>query len=382
MGLNVKIGKGGHGYEVYDEEGKYANEFSFSVNGQQIKGYDDFRALYFDAMAEGSAGAYDAATLHQLYEQHPQFKQQIDDQLEKEYYKELSNAVNDYNAKQVFSSPEEAAQKMHELFVPNLVQNLIDNDIINTSSSQVAARYKVSTFAACLQMSRYSTNRAQVISKADYESIMSSNIASGRVYSSDDEQVLHDYIAKAIAEQKCIPILRNISGVQASDRPNVMASFYDENSPRHSCLSHYDRTGCSYLGSVVYFSTGGYEYGSGYSGATIEGFVQMNDKLYLLECPLDNWRSSESACNRGIPEINKFRMAISQDKDFDNRMIEKFMQNGNVSDSQAKTILNRLKTEISRDPGLCAMLMGYDAIYGISYQFDLLNLGIATIIKQ
>lgn len=382
MGLNVKIGKGGHGYEVYDEEGKYADEFSFSVNGQEIKGYDDFKTLYFNALAASSAGAYDVNTLNNLYEQHPQFKEQIDAQLMEEYHKALVDAVNDHNAKQVFKSPEDAAKNMHELFVPSLVQNLIDNDIINTSASQVANRYKVSTFAACIQMSRYDKNRAQVISKQEYESIMDSNIANGRVSSGDDEEVLHDYIARAVNEQKCIPILRNISGVSDSDRGAVMASFYDENSPRHSCLSHYDRTQCSYLGSVVYFSTGGYEYGSGYSGATIEGFVQMNDKLHLLECPLDNWRSSESSCNRGIPEINKFRMAISQDKEFDNKMIEKFMQNGNVDENQAKTILNRLKREISRDPGLCAIIMGYDAIYGISYQFDLLNLGIATIIKQ
>ena len=31
MGLNVKLGQGGHGLEVYDEEGKYASEFSFQI---------------------------------------------------------------------------------------------------------------------------------------------------------------------------------------------------------------------------------------------------------------------------------------------------------------------------------------------------------------
>ena len=383
MGYNLKVGKGGHGWEIYDSEGKYAEEFSFTMdNGQEIKGYDDFRAFYFEQMAANSAGAYDAQTLENIYQQNPGFKEQCDASFMEEYGKLLKQAVDEHNAKQVFDTPEDAAKHIHELFVPNLMQNLLENDIINSASSSVARNYKVSTLAACLQMSRYKTNRANVVSRQDYENEMLNNRAKGEVSSSDDENVLHDYIANAIANQKSIPILRNISGVQQDDRGNVLASFYDENSPRHSCLSHYDRTGCSYLGSVIYFSTGGYSYGSSWGSASINGFVRMNDKLKLLECPLDNWHSGEYSCNRNIPEINKFRQAIQDDKDFDNRMLETFKQNGNIDDSRAQVILRRLKYEISRDPGLCAMLMGYDAIYGISYQFDLLNLGIADIVKQ
>lgn len=382
MVFNVKIGKGGHGYEVYDEEGKYADEFSFSFNGQEVKGYDDFRNVYFGLMAAGSAGAYDVETLNQLYENHPQFKDQTDAQLMNEYYNALTSAVEEHNAsKQVWNSPEEAAQNMHELFVPSLVQNLIENDIVNSSSSSVSTGYKVSTFAACLQMSRYEKNRASVVSRQEFEKEMADNIADGYVESSGSAEDIRDYIANAIKGQKCIPILRNISGIASSDRQNVLESFYDENSPRHSCLSHYNRTQCSYLGSVIYFSTGGYQYGRSYSSTTVQGFVRMNEKLRLLECPLANWQSSETTCNRSIPEINRFRRAIDEDKDFDKKLLEKFMQNGTINENQAKTIVSRLRSEIWRDPGLCAIIMGYDAIYGISYQFDLLNLAIADIVK-
>lgn len=385
MGLNVKIGKGGHGYEVYDEEGKYADEFSFSIDGQEIKGYDDFRALYFNAMVAGSAGAYDIDTLNGLYENHPQFKEQIDAQLMEEYHKALMNAVDEYNAKQVWATPEEAAKHLHELFVPSLVKNLVENDIVNSSSSSVSAGYKVSTFAACLQMSRYPKNRANVISLQEYQNLMENNGAVGTVDSSDDESVLHDYVARAVAGQKCIPILRNIHGVSANDRANVLASFYDENSPRHSCLSHYNRTQCSYLGSVIYFSTGSYEYSGGYNSLSVNGLVRMNDKLRLLECPLDNWQASENACNRpgAIPEITKFRNTLQDNfNDFSQKMVERFVQYGGLDENQAKTVVARLQNEIRRDPGLCAILMGYDAIYGISYQFDLLNLGIADIVER
>ena len=129
MGLNVKVGKGGHGLEVYDEEGKYANEFSFEMGGQQIKGYDDFRSLCFANMAQNSAGQYDAATLENLYNSNPGFKNQVDGQLYDEYNRVLTEAVNEHNAKQVWDKPEDAAKNLHELFVPNLVHNLLENNI-------------------------------------------------------------------------------------------------------------------------------------------------------------------------------------------------------------------------------------------------------------
>ena len=80
MGLNVKVGKGGHGYEVYDEEGKYADEFSFEIEGQAIKGYDAFRTLCFNSMVtSGNAGPYNVQQLEQMYQQNLSgFKDNID----------------------------------------------------------------------------------------------------------------------------------------------------------------------------------------------------------------------------------------------------------------------------------------------------------------
>lgn len=381
MGYNVKRGKGGYGLEVYDEEGKYAQDFSFQINGQEIKGYDDFRSLYFDSLAQDSAGQFNVPMLEQLYQTVPDFQAEVDANLYEEYNRMLTEAVNEHNARQVWDTPEECAKNLHELFVPNLVNNMLDNDILNSNASQVAKFYKVSTFAACLQMSRYKTNRANLISEQEYLNRLSSEKADGYVSSSGDEEELHEYIKNAIAGQKSIPILRNISGISASDRAEVMASFYDENSARHSCLSHYDRTQCSYLGSVVYFSTGDFSYGGRYNTTSITGLVKMSDKLKLLECPLDNWSSNESSCNRAIPEVIRFRNEIRNDPDFNKRLIEKFTESGRVNDKEAENIVLRFRQEIERDPGLCAIIMGYDAIYGISYQFDLLNLGIADIIK-
>ena len=372
MGLNVKIGKGGHGYEVYDEEGKYADEFSFSIDGQEIKGYDDFRTLYFNALAQGSAGAYDVETLNQLYENHPQFKDQTDAQLMEEYHKALVDAVNDHNAKQIWDTPEDAAKHLHELFVPNLVKNLVDNNFANTAKSSVANNYQVSTLAACVQMSRYKNNRAQVISQQDYDRELAQNAAPE--FNGDWDLI--KYISNGCEHNNSIPLIRDISGVARSDMQNVFDSFYDENSPRHSCLATY---GVGYLGSVVYFAKADRRYGwdSG-NNVTIRGLVKLDKNLRLLHCA----QGGRSTCRNAISEIVRFKQAIANDKDFDSKMLETFKTNGGVDDYQAQKMLDRLKYEINDDTGLSAILMGYDAIYGIEgYQFDLLNLNIIHIIK-
>ena len=382
MGLNVKVGKGGHGLEVYDEEGKYAEEFSFELEGQQIKGYDDFRAFYFTQLASQSEGAFSASDLETLYNQDADTKAQFDEQLEPEYERMLTEAVNDHNAKQVWDSPEETAKHLHELFVPNLVSNLLENHILESNKSSVADHYKVDTFAACMQMSRYKQNRSNPVSREEYSAEMSANQASGGCSSSTSVSDFRKYIENAVQGQKSIPILRNISGVAHEDQKNILESFYDENSPRNSCLAHSDAVNCSFLGSVIYFSTGGYSYSGGWGSLSINGFVRMNDKLRLLECPLRWGEAGEYSCNQSIPEVLRFRQAVKADADFDNRMLSQLTANGQMEEADARVIISKLHHKINSDPGFCAILMGYDAIYGISYHFDLLNLGIAHIVKR
>lgn len=374
MGLNVKVGKGGHGYEVYDEEGKYADEFSFEIEGQTIKGYDDFRTLCFNSMVtSGNAGPYNVQQLEEIYQKNIDgFKDNIDSALMEEYHNQLVNAVNEYNAKQIWDTPEDAAKHLHELFVPALVQNLVENNFVNTAKSSVANHYQVSTLAACVQMSRYKNNRAQIISQAEYDKEIKENAAE----EFNGDWGLKKYISNGVAQHKSIPLIRDISGVSKNDQQNVFESFYDENSPRHSCLAVY---GIGYLGSVVYFAKSDRRYGwDSSSNVSIRGLVKLDENLRLLNCD----RSGRAACRNAIPEIVRFKQAIANDKDFDKRMLETFKNNGGVDDAQAQKMVDRLKYEINEDTGLSAILMGYDAIYGIEgYQFDLLNLNILRVIK-
>ena len=385
MGLNVKLGKGGHGLEVYDEEGKYASEFSFELGGQQIKGYDDFRSLYFANLAENSANQYDVDFLNNLYNSNPGFKDQVDAQLYPEYNQSLSNAVNEFNAKtQVWNTPEEAAEHVHELFVPSLVNNLIDNGILKSDRSTVADNYRVNTLAACLQMSRYPKRKANSITKDEYEDRANQGLLQkGDLNSGSSTFEIESYINDALANERYIPITRNVGFFNnEEEQKQVLSSFYDENSPRHSCLS-YDGNG--YLGSVVYCSTGGYD---GYIGwrsnsAIIEGMVKLKKNLRLLECPVTQGWGSESRCNRSIPELARFRQAIDKDYNgFEQRMVSKIMEAGVQDQADAQVITKKFYNRLKDDPGFCAIVLGYDAIWGLSFQFDILNLGILDVVKK
>lgn len=381
MGYNVKLGKGGHGLEVYDEDGKYASDFSFSLDdGTPIGSYKDYRMYCFEQMIKQEQMDATVEDLENYYQNNIQAKGQIDAMLIDDYNSMVSNAVDLHNAQQTWDTPEETVKHLDELFVPSLVQNLLDNNILNSMCSIVTGNYKVCTFAACLQMSRYKKNKANVISETEYQQRYA-KIPSYALQGSLDVHDFREVINTAQKDEIDIPIIRDINGIASSERDEVRKSFFDENSPRHSCLSSYGRERCSYLGSCIYFATNGYEYGGSYSDVRIRGVVKMNKSLRLLECPATHSQVWSDG-TQFIPEIVKFRNAIASDSDFDNRMIKRITNNGQVSEQDAKTIVQGLKDEIKRDGGLCAILMGYDAIYGISYHFDILNLQICDLSQK
>lgn len=383
MGLNVKLGKGGHGLEVYDEEGKYASDFSFQVNGQQIKGYDEFRSLCFANLAQDSAGQYDVAFLENLYNTNQSFKDNMDGQLYQEYNRLLTEAVNEYNQRtQTWNTPEEAAEHVHELFVPSLVQNLIDNGILKSDKSNVTSNYRVNTLAACFQMSRYPKRKANSITEEEYEDRANQGLLQkGNLSLGSSTFEIENYINDALANERYIPVTRNVGTFSKEEREQVLSSFYDENSPRHSCLS-YDGDG--YLGSAVYCSTGGYD---GYirwsSGTILEGMVKLKKNLRLLECPVTQSFGSPTRCNRSIPELNKFRSAIDKDySKFEQNIKDKIMAAGVKDPADAQVIARKFYNRLKDDPGFCAIVLGYDAIWGLSFQFDILNLGVLDVVKK
>lgn len=378
MGYNVKLGKGGHGLEVYDEEGKYASDFSFNLDdGTPISNYKDFRLYCFGQMIQQEQMDATPDDLESYYQNNIQARGQIDAMLLDNYNEMVSNAVDLHNAQQVWDTPEEAAKHLDELFVPSLVQNLIDNNILTTDVSSVTEHYSVATFAACVQMSRYKRNRANIISKQEFEDRCSKcHLPTTEFDSYTDVIEFRDFVQRGINDNLDIYVNRGIS-TYFDESKEIFRSFYDENSPRHSCLSE---NGTGYLGSVIYAAMGNYE---GYGGGLrVKGLVNLNKDLKLLECPLTQWEAGRSKCNNSIPEIGKFRVAINSDPDFKNKMLTKFKEGGNLSDSDAEIIYEKFTSLITSDPGFCAMLMGYDAIYGCSYHFDILNLGIWDIVEQ
>ena len=221
-------------------------------------------------------------------------------------------------------------------------------------------------------MSRYHKNKANVITSQDYDRVMRERGAEGSLGSGSSVEEMEKYIDDALKGKKCIPVNRCIGGVAYGDRQAVLASFYEENSPRHSCLSR----SAQWMGTVIYCSTGNKVWSSGSSTLQIDGYVDMAKNHRLLECPL----KFTSGANNVVPEINRFRYEIANDPDFDNKMLQKFTETG-LDQGSANILLEKIKSRIRDDIGFCGMLMGYDAIYGLGFQFDILNLDIWNIVK-
>lgn len=364
MGYNVKVGKGGHGPELYDENGKYTDNFSFDYNGTDIKNYNDFKTYNLKLLAEQQNYAFE--DLDNAYNSIPDFKKQIDTALMPQYTDILKAEVEKYNATQVWDTPEECVKHFDELITPTLVQNLLQNRILETDYSEVAPKYRVSTFAACFQMSRYKKNVAKKITEQEFNDRIQKareDIWMQTNYYSDNEAKM--FVNDYKKEEKDVPIARYIATVEAGTAKRVLESFYDENSPQKSCLAHYDAVNGSIYGSVIYCMTGKdvatEQYATSRSNK-VYGFMRLNQnsKILIRE-------------NGGFAPVSKFRIAILNDETFMPRIIEKIRKN-KVSKDSAQFIAKQLKEQIQNDIGFCAILMGYDALLA-GGQFDILNLG-------
>ena len=361
--LATKPGNGGHGLEVYNvEDGKYA-QVSCSFNGQQIDTWEQYRDAILASNPQWKS-AYDGDK-----NVADQFDAMVQDQLYPELVQGEVDRLNMEGESQIrFSSPDEAALNMHKLFGSKLVDNLLANNILNSEMISVnpyKPDYKVSVLAACIQMNRYpGNNRMKPITASDYRD-RARNFPSMSLDYGSDEDDLRRYLSDA----KEIPVTRNMGIASEAVWKEVKRSFWDQNSQINSTLSRVGGKNCSYFGSVCYMATGGYEYDEG-AAHTIRGIVKMDGVKYTF-CPYSN---------RG-DDIDAFRQAFERNKPaIVGNLIGKLTEGGKMSASQAGQICASLERQISKDCGLCAMIMGFDAIAGEGYQFDIINPNIVDVV--
>lgn len=375
--LATKPGNGGHGLEVYNvEDGKYA-QVSCSFNGQQIDTWEQYRDAILASNPQWKS-AYDGDK-----NVAKQFDAMVQDQLYPELVQgEVDRLNEDGESQIVFSSPQEAGANFHKLFGKKLVNNLLDNGILNDDSIAVnpyKPNYKVCTFAACIQMCRYGgNNRMRPISRQEYAQ-RSVNFPPQKLGYSTTSSQLDDYVRNATE----IPLLRNmLSRTSSNDAiwPEVQRSFWDPNSKINSLLAHAGGVNCSYFGSVIYMSTGGYAYDD-YNKHAVMGIAKPQEmKLLRIDSP-----------DLGCQEVSDFITEYENNRQqIDGAIQQNLVATGRCTPQQAQNVTERLYEQITSggddksnyDYGLIAMIMGYDAIYGEGYQFDILNPSKVEVVRE
>lgn len=202
------------------------------------------------------------------------------------------------------------------------------------------------------------------ITADEYDS-RSINFPTGQLGYYTDSDDLRTYLENATE----IPVLRTM-GIQSENVwKETKRSFWDPDSKIQSTLSRVGGKNCSYFGSVCYMATGGVEYSSG-AKHTIRGIVNL-DGVKITYCPYQNHGA----------DVDAFRQAYARNRtNIENNLIAKMTANGKMDQNQAKRVCNSLYSQIQGDCGLCAMIMGYDAIAGEGYQFDILNPAIVDMV--
>ena len=82
--------------------------------------------------------------------------------------------------------------------------------------------------------------------------------------------------------------------------------------------------------------------------------------------------------DKAIREITQFR---SRSAEFLNNVKKQAETYGNMSPQELKNFMLNLRDDIESNPGLCGIIMGYDAIMGSSNQFDILNPGCVDVVE-
>ena len=367
--IEFKPGNGGHGPEAYDTEtGQYV-EVECSIEGQSFKGWEELRDLILNSDPD----------IKQQYEDNAAQREAIEDYIKNELYGPLlEEAINRKNAETTgqlfFNDPIDAALNGHKIFTPSFFQMYKDKVsgekvLINPDNG-----YVVNGFACCLQNLRYPKKKMNRISRAEYNSLMAG--VSGMVDSGNfSHQSLKRYVAN---NPNGFPVWRGFTA-GGTNIQKVKESFWDENSPYISTLAHARAKNCSYYGAVTYMSMSK-DYAEDYAGrALINGFVKNPKSLKILECPLEYYESDTASCNKAIREITQFR---SRSAEFLNNVKKQAETYGNMSPQELNNFMLNLRDDIESNPGLCGIIMGYDAIMGSSNQFDILNPGIVSVLED
>jgi len=362
----MKMGLGGSGLEVYKTTtGKY-ERVPFDFEGKRIDEWEQLRDLMLDVSQQQLYSAADE-----------NFKKEVDDYIKEQYSMLLEQEINklnrDYDIKNLkkFDNIDDFINNIESVITPQLCNDL--SDIFTEKGAQYIIDGRVvSSFAVVLQKNRYPLSMVE-ISKEEYETKMKNVPSFDHNY-----EAISDYIKS----NDIIPVYRNFKAWQTKKSLEELKNQY-LNSQSNKYDTMLGRKSGN-LGSVIYMSPDTLKIDSVVDSADIQlkGYVEKR-MAKILEL------NSETKSSENIPLINSFK---SRRTEIVSKTRSLLMKNGVSSDKIEKICDDLLESlgyhktgysntyyESSVDIGVIAMLMGYDAITGNRYEFDILNPGIVNL---
>ena len=362
----LKQGNGGHGLEVYNTEtGKY-EKIEFEIEGNKIDSWETLRDLSLDSSQKS---IYDSADAN--------FKAEVDNYIKDQYSELLKQEVGrlnrNYEVRNVkkFDNVEEFLNNIDLVITPKLCGDLLDIFSTKGNLCNLSGR-AVNSFAIALHKNRYPFSMNEV-SKEEYEE-KTKNVS---VFDYTNEKI-SDYVKN----NEVIPVYRNYKTASMGGKTldGLKEQLLSSKEDKYDTLLGRS-TGN--MGSVIYMSPDTVRINNLVWSADfqIKGYVEKS-KAKILELNDDTRFDTQN------PVIQSF---ISRRGEIVNKTRSLLIQN-NVPSIQAEKIcdslLNCLGVEknsfgnvlnVSPDVGVIAMLMGYDAVTGNKYEFDILNPGIVNL---
>lgn len=357
----LKTGNGGHGLEPFNTvTGKY-EKVSFDFEGQKIDGWEGLRDLMLDVSQQQIySGAND------------DFKKQVDDYIKEQYSKLLEHEVNrlnkDYEIKNLkrFDTVDDFINNIESVITPQLCNDL--SDIFTQKGSKYTLEGRlVSSFAVVLQKNRFPLSMVEV-SKEEYEK----NVKNVPPFDYNYEKI-GDYVKN----NDIIPVYRNLKSYNMNKNlESLKNQFLNSKTDKYDTMLGR----CSgNLGSVIYMSPDTNRINGLFRGdIQIKGYVEKR-KAKILEL------NNETKSNSLNPLIQSFK---EKRNDIVAKTRSLLIQNG-VSGDNVNRICDSLLESLGHskdyydddypDIGVIAMLMGYDAVTGNKYEFDILNPSIVNL---
>lgn len=380
----LKTGNGGHGLEAYDKNtGKYT-KLSFYYEGEKIDSWEDVKNLAFK-LDPSLKSSYDSADTV-LKEEFDNQMKDFHGELMKEYVGNLEQ--EDFERPQViFHTDMELLENAPGLITKDFFDKFeqlggLDDGYVKRTEGDPDSDY-VEVLSLLMQESRYPNRKMKPISEQEWDSLFANHKTLPK---NCDYDTGYNYL---MSNMKTLPIFRGVKSRVDSVQKIHDGHFEDGPGLARTLLS---RRGTGYYGSVTYMSMS-QNYGEGYKSNTgglfLKGYVEPS-KLNVLFFDRGDYTGDSNPIIKTlrrdmIEEIYGPYGTTHRKKDISKSSVLSKIYNNlkswGVDDSKAKKFTEYFQSRVMSDTGLCAMMMGYDAIFADGNQFDILNPSVVKLVK-